>query len=140
MKRDSVTGRREAGTPRPRTVDTRLNLALLIQLSLQVEQAPEQLRTARHATSKCEPSSTLDTCQKHTRLGLAGSLQSHFYFNSEKKISNEKWNLKKNTPNLLILAVAGCIICFSMLSVLIHVGRYNYTDTVVQINERMRLM
>lgn len=52
MKRDSVTGRREAGSPRPRTADARLNLALLIQLSLQVEQAPEQLLAAHHATSK----------------------------------------------------------------------------------------
>lgn len=85
MKRDSVTGRREARTPRPRTEDTRLNLALLIQLSPQVEQAPEQLRTACHATSKHEPSSILDPCQKHTRVRLADSLQSHFYFDSKKE-------------------------------------------------------
>lgn len=82
MKRDSVTGRREAGTPRPRTEDAHLNLALLIQLSPQVEQAPEQLRTACHATSKHEPSLTLDTCQKHTRVGLTDLLQSHCYFYS----------------------------------------------------------
>lgn len=144
MKRDSVTGRREAGTPRPCAADARLNLALLIQLSPQVEQAPEQLRAARHATSKHEPSSALDTCQKHTRPMLPGWLQSRFYFYSrkkkKKKIPNENRNLIKDTKSVLISSLLGCIMCFSMLSVLIHAGRHNYPETLVckEMNVRDR--
>ncbi|KAL7847068.1 hypothetical protein SRHO_G00220480 [Serrasalmus rhombeus] len=46
MKRDSVTGRGDAGARRPRNADAPLNLAFLIQLSPQVEAVPEGLGAA----------------------------------------------------------------------------------------------
>ncbi|KAL6472854.1 hypothetical protein MHYP_G00190420 [Metynnis hypsauchen] len=46
QKRDSVTGRGDAGARRPRNADAPLNLAFLIQLSPQVEAVPEGLGAA----------------------------------------------------------------------------------------------